>query len=79
MAGLLFPALRVLAAAALEVDGRFLRGIVLSELRDFDGVLVEEEEAANALLAVELRVTLTRLAVGCLEDEDDGWCSSSDD
>lgn len=64
------PDFRVFAAAALEVDARLLRGMLIVAF-DEDGL--EDEAAARDVL---LRVVRRRLAGGGLEDVD-GCCSSS--
>ena len=69
--GFVWLALRVFAATALDVEERFLRGMV--DVLALAAVLVEEDEG-RVFATAKLRVTRLRLVGGCL-----GWDSSSED
>jgi len=72
--GFVWLALRVFAATALDVEERFLRGMV--DVLALVVVLIEEDEG-TVFATAELRVTRLRLVGGCLEVK--GWDSSSED
>ena len=72
--GFVWLALRVFTATALDVEERFLRGML--DVLALAVILVEEDEGM-VFVTAELRATRLRSVGGCLEVK--GWDSSTED